>query len=154
MAIKTTEGEAPAPRSVYEIRRENLTGLLSEPGAKTALAIKLGVSQARITHLLKPSGPGARPIHEDQARQIEQIMGLPPRALDHDPNAPPVARGNGDNTALIEESVRAVIAAAAEAHAKLVAEKAAAIVRLVYEHSKPLGYVDPAFVQQLVKLMR
>ena len=31
-------------KTVYDTRRENLKGLLSEPGAKTALAIKLNVT--------------------------------------------------------------------------------------------------------------
>lgn len=149
------QGAAVVSKTVYEIRRENLARLLSEPGAKTALAIKLGVTQARITHLLKPIGSkGSRPIHEDQARQIESIIGLTPRALDQDPEAPASSSPLQVDSRLLEDSVRSVISAAADAHSKLVADKAAAIVRLVYEHSRTLGRVDPAYVAQLVKLMR
>ena len=139
-------------KTVYEIRRENLTRLLAEPGAKTELAIRLGVTQARITHLLKPSGKGARPIHEDQARQIETILGLSPYGLDHEPGAQPARAGN--DLPLLEDAVRAVVATAAQMRATLVADKAAAIVSMVYEHSRAAGKIDPAFVQQLVKLMR
>lgn len=148
MTTRRTE----APKTVYEQRRENLTRLLSEPGAKTALAIKLNATQAHVTHLLKPPGAkSARPIHEDTARAVETAMGLSPGELDREPGAaPPLPQ----NTALLEESVRLVIAVAAESHAKLVADKTAAIVRLVYEHSLSAGTVDPAFVAQLVKLMR
>jgi hypothetical protein len=68
---------------VYETRRENLTRLLREPGAKTQLAARLGASQSHITHLLKPpTAASARAIREETARQIEEIMGLAMGQLD------------------------------------------------------------------------
>lgn len=144
-----------AQKTVYEQRRENLTRLLSQPGAKTALAIKLDTTQAHVTHMLKaPEAKSARPIHEDTARAIETAIGLTPGELDREPGAAAPPSSAPPNSALLEEAVRLVIAVAAESHVKHVADKTAAIVRLVYEHSLPSGTVDPAFVTQLVKLMR
>lgn len=137
--------------AVYEIRRTNLARLLAERGAKTALALKLGCNQTHITHLLsEPSKPGHRQVHEDVARAIEHHIGLTPGSLDREPGASAAPQ----NSALLEEAVRTVIAAAIEAHAKLAADKTAGIVRLVYEHSLAAGRVDASFVAQLVKLMR
>lgn len=142
--------------TVYDVRRKNLTRLLTEKGAKTALAIKLECTQAHITHLLaEPGSRGAREIKEDTARQIELAIGLSPGELDREPGATERRRATPPNDpVLLEEAVRMVLAAAIEAHAKLASDKTAGIVRLVYEHSVLIGRVDPAYVAQLVKLMR
>lgn len=154
MPIQSTGG-AMTDKTVYDIRRENLTRLLSERGAKTQLALRLDTTQAHITHMLKPEGQASRAIHEDKARQIETVLGLPPYALDTPAGGPSPRRpAPVVDEALLEESVRVVILAAAEAHATLVADKTAGIVRMVYDNAKPSGRVDPAFVLQLVKLMR
>lgn len=141
---------------VYEVRRKNLVRRLTERGAKTALAERMECTQGFITHLTtEPGKKGHRQISEDIARQAEVAMLLQPGELDRDPDAvdrrhtPPP-----ENTVLLEEAVRVVIAASIEAHSKMAASKTASVVRLVYEQSLVQGHVDPAFVAQLVKLMR
>lgn len=158
------------PLEIHEIRRLNLIKLLSGRGAKTQLATRLDVQQGYITHLLDdPSNPQHRAIREESARQIEQVMGWEAGKLDIDPDSgtripspstvpapasterrasPPV------DADLLEESVKIVISTATETHANLLAEKTAGMVRIVYEHSRSTGKVDPLFVAQLVKLLR
>lgn len=143
-------------KTVYEARRENLAKLMAHKGAKTQLAERLGTTQAHITHLLKPTGAqSARPIHEETARQIEAAIGLPAGELDkgavYARPAPKLAPVDLD---MLEHSVKAVLAEVAATHAKLTDEKTASAVRLVHDHSLALGHVDPAFVTQLIKLMR
>lgn len=82
-------------------------------------------------------------------------------AIDVPHNAVPAPASTGErravppvNPELLEESVRMVISVASETHSNLLAEKAAGLVRIVYEHSRTTGHVDPGFVAQLVKLMR
>jgi hypothetical protein len=155
------------PLEIHETRRLNLLSRLTEKGARTQLALRLGTNQAHITHLLKPpTAASHRAIREETARQIEDVMGwsmgaldtregeerlVPmPEGIEHTERraAPPV------DPELLEESVRTVISVASETHSNLLAEKAAGLVRIVYEHSRSTGKVDPAFVAQLVKLMR
>lgn len=163
------------PTTVYDTRRENLRRLLYGRGAKTLLAQKLGTNQTHISHMVRdPDKAGARLIHEDKAREIEDALNLEAGALDKggpDPvlrtgdgtvaflqmkpaPAPPPSPADEADLELLEASVRAVITAAADTHSKIVAEKTASIVRLVYAHGKAMGHIDPTFVQQLVKLMR
>lgn len=152
-------------RNIFDIRRANLTRLLAERGAKKALAEKLDATASHVSHMVSPPGsPSSKPIHEEKARQIEELLGLTPRALDTDTaeSAPtfrapaqcamPIPAGVDEQ--LLEDSVRVVIAAAADTHSTLIADKAAQIVRMVYANARLIGHVDPTFVQQLVKLMR
>jgi hypothetical protein len=156
--------------SKYELRRANLTELLKERGARTALALKLGVNPSHVSHLLRsPDQQFARPIHEDTAREIEAALGLDPGRLDRqhagerraiytarpvDETPEPTAPAGPVNEDLLEETVRVVVSVATQTHSKLVADKTATLVRLVYEQSRGTGHVDPAFVQQLIKLIR
>jgi len=72
-------------QDLYTIRRENLGRWVSEKGAKTALAIALGVNPSRVSHMLKAEGPGSRPIMEDTAHEIERALGKSPGAMDRRP---------------------------------------------------------------------
>lgn len=121
---------------VYETRRENLSRLLKEPGAKTQLAARLGASQSHITHLLKPpSAASARAIREETARQIEAIMGLAMGQLDQ----PSVNLSSDHLTTARRE--------AAKGRALMVRDVPAALVeaRNQLVHSRP---VDPALVEE------
>ncbi len=149
MPIQRTAAE----ESIFEVRRQNLLKILETKGARTRLAVQLGCNQSHITHLLQaPGKSGHRQIPEEVARQIEIITGMHEGELDRPPGAPPLLEPC--NPQLLEDAVRAVIATAADSHAKLVADKAAGVVRMVYENSVATGKVDPVFVAQLVRLMR
>jgi len=72
--------------SIYDFRRANLQRLLAERGAKTALAERLGSTQAFVSHLVRdPQKDNARQIHEDVARKIEVALLLQPGELDNPP---------------------------------------------------------------------
>lgn len=166
---------------IYETRRQNLTNLLREPGAKTQLASRLGSSQAHITHLLKPpTAASARAIREETARQIEDIMGLDRGRLDQ-PNANlgaartdaakgralivketqsavlidarnQIAHGAPD-PALLEEAFKQVLEALQQRELQLPADKTAKMARLVYEQGLATGRIDPSLVLSLLSLM-
>jgi hypothetical protein len=164
---------------VYETRRENLSRLLKEPGAKTQLAARLGASQSHITHLLKPpNAASARAIREETARQIEQIMGLANGALDRASSGTDLVVSDGkgrvhlieandaalledsfrvvieaNDAALLEDSFRVVIEALSVRGLQIPPEKAAKMARLVYEQARATGAVDPALVSSLIGLM-
>lgn len=143
----------PTGKSVYDVRRENLNRLLKEQGAKTQLAIRLGVSQARITHLLKdPDSPNARRITTDQARELEQIMGLSSGALDHDQAQPMPPRGGAPDVNTMLAVVRSVTTAQQELGVSLDPETTADLVSAVYDLTRPGELVALPTVKQLVKL--
>lgn len=166
---------------VYETRRENLTKVLQHPGAKTQLATRLGTSQAHITHLLKPpSAASARQIREETARQIEQVIGLEPKALDR-PADFVVNTANGvmvvevkksprrsteaftapganvelplaHQMSLLEAAVAAVVST--EGATGLAPEKMAKLARMVFEHALASGSIDRTYVRNLVDVAR
>jgi hypothetical protein len=166
---------------VYETRRENLTRLLREPGAKTQLAVRLGASQSHITHLLKPpSAASARAIREETARQIEQIMGLAMGQLDQpvkgadvvltDPGGQVTlveaktksisqiySTNSEEDSAirpeLLEQAFRLVLDTLAKHKMQVPSEKAAKLARVVYEQALVTGKADPALVLTLINLM-
>jgi hypothetical protein len=141
---------------VYEFRRRNLTELLKETGAKTALAVKLDMTQPQISHWLRdPKAPTSRPIKEDSARQIERAIGLSPGDLDRDPDAParPPRSATSVNIELLTETTRAVLTEVGAAKGKQMIDKVSDIVSLAYEHAVTRGSVDANYVHQLVKLM-
>lgn len=172
----------PPTLDVYETRRENLSRLLQEPGAKTQLASRMGASQSHITHLLKPpSAASSRAIREETARQIEEIMGLAMGQLDR-PSAnlsdayPEAAKGRTlmvreaqaatltqarnqiahsmqPDPALLEEAFKIVLDALSEQRVQVPSEKAAKMARLVYEQAQVTGKVDPALVLTLINLL-
>lgn len=171
----------PPTLDVYETRRENLSRLLQEPGAKTQLAARLGASQSHITHLLKPpSAASARAIREETARQIEEIMGLAMGQLDK-----PARDSGADFTvldpvhgvmhletkmvhpvkaireqlpqpdpALLEAAFKVVLDALREQRVDVPSEKAAKMARVVYEHALVSGIVDRSLVLTLINLMQ
>lgn len=135
-------------KTVYDARRANLTELLKEKGAKTALALKLGTTQPFISHMLRdPKEKTARPIHEDMARQIERELGLADGALDL-----PFTRG-APNWALIGQALRLVVQVAAALGTPLNADSAARAVRAVYEAAPQMGGVDSAATRALVEAL-
>lgn len=153
---------------VYETRRENLTRLLREPGAKTQLAARLGASQSHITHLLKPpSAQSARAIREETARQIEEIMGLAMGQLDKPMQADMSIRApdgrivlvemkhtqQADPAQVLEEAFRQVLETLSERDLTIPPEKAAKMARVVYEQALVAGKVDPSLVSTLIGLM-
>lgn len=165
---------------VYETRRENLSRLLQQPGAKTQLAARLGASQSHITHLLKPpSAASARAIREETARQIEEIMGLAMGQLDKpvrdsgsdftvlDPVhglmhmdvkrssvRNQITHGSPPDPALLEEAFKIVLDALLSQRVQVPSEKAAKMARLVYEQAQVTGKVDPSLVLTLINLMQ
>ena len=142
--------------TIYDIRRANLIRLLAEPGAKTALAGKLGTTQSHITHMVTTPGKnGAKPIHEDKARQIEAALGLALGELDHDVTRPPeaiAALSPAMDWRMLDDAIQAVIAAIV-AH-DLPANSVAGVARHIYEHGRKASQVDTAFAAQLIKLLK
>jgi hypothetical protein len=135
-------------KTVYDIRRENLTRLLEPQGAKTALAIKLGYSNgSRVTHLLNAT----RPIHEDTARAIENAIGLTPGELDREPGAPPVA-SHIDFDLLIDAVTVAIDYMRSEG---LPADKAKAtrLSKAIYAYAKEAGSINVAAIRPLLKAL-
>lgn len=142
----------PPGKSIYDIRRENLNHLTKEQGAKTQLALRLGVSQARITHLLKAEGPNARRITTDQARELEQIMGLSSGALDRDAAQPMPPRGGAPDMNTMLGVVRLVTTAQQELGVSLDAQTTSDLVSAVYDLTRPGELVPLPVVKSLVKL--
>jgi hypothetical protein len=150
-----TKRAAPSQsrKTVFDLRRENLTRLLDGPGRKTQLAVRLGVSQARISHLLKGGGgPHSRRITTDQARDLESIFGLPAGALDLDPARPEPSRGGAPDKALLLASVRAVTLAATDLGIPLAPDVAADLVSTVADLSKPGAILEQPVVKAMVAL--
>ena len=139
--------------TVYETRRANLARLLEPRGARTQLALRLGVTQSHVSHLLRPPAQKfARAIHEDMARQIETAMGLDPGQLDWPGGRRPAPVAVLDER-LLAASMQAVLAALPPGpNTTERATKAATLVDLVYREARLTGQVDPAHVAQLVRL--
>lgn len=151
---------------IYEIRRRNLARLLTESGAKVALAIKLDVTGAQISHWLRQPGErGSRTIKEDVARRIENVMGLPLGALDKEPSpaskraimtaAPEAKPRNGAvvNHDLMAKTIRTVLLEVQNVKGKPMIDKVAEIATLAYERATDHGELDESYVHTLVKLM-
>jgi hypothetical protein len=137
----------PPTKTVYELRRDNLNRLTEAPGRKTQLAIRLGVSQARVSHLLN----GARRITTDQARELETILGLSSGELDSDQAQPMPPRGGAPDRDLMLAAVRAVGFAATDLGATLPADTIADLVGTVYDLSKPGAILAQPVVKALVQ---
>lgn len=152
---------------IYEIRRRNLARLLTESGAKVALAVKLDLTAAQISHWLRQPGErGARTIKEDAARRIENVMGLPLGALDKEPSpaskraivtppAPEAKPRNGSpvNHDLMAKTIRTVLLEVQNVKGKPMIDKVAEIATLAYERATDHGELDESYVHTLVKLM-
>lgn len=139
--------------SVFELRRQNLARLLKESGAKTALAVKLDMTPAQISHWLRnPKQESARLIHEESARAIEKVIGLAPGELDRDPDTPRPAAQRPVNADLLTETTRFVLSES-RAGKNTPLEKVADIVTLAYAHAVEHGRLDEAYVRQLIRLM-
>lgn len=133
-------------RTVYDARRENLRAKLEGRGAKTALAERLGVTQPFVSHLLRnPNEPTARLIHEDLAKQLEEVLGMRPGELDL-----PFVRGAPD-WALLTEALRLTIEVARAAGMQLDASLAVRAARAAYEASAKLGGIQSDSTRALVQ---
>ena len=136
-------------RSVYETRRDNLRGLMTQWGGPTSLAKKLGhTNGSYIAQLVGPNP--SREISEKVARDMEAKLGLPIGWLDKE--RADVARQVDDET--ISACVRAVAAAIRDAGLSPSPDTYATLVGLAYEHTKLSGRVDEPFIQKLVRLTR
>lgn len=140
--------------SVYDLRRENLALLLDGPGRKTQLAVRMGFSQARVSHLLKEPGTlGSRRITTDQARELEQVLGIPQGALDYDPAQPATPSKAGEaHTQLMRAVVRALTTATSDLGVNLDPEVTSELAGVVYDQSEPGKPMPLPQVKQLVKL--
>lgn len=134
-------------KSVYETRRENLRGLMTQWGGPTSLAKKLGHSNGSYVAQLVGPNP-SREISEKVARDMEAKLGLPLGWLDqeHANNGRPV----DDQT--LAECVRAVAAAIRDANLRPDPDTYATLVGLAYEHTKLTGRVEEPYIQRLVRL--
>jgi hypothetical protein len=134
-------------RSVYDQRRENLRGLMTQWGGPTSLAKKLGHSNGSYVAQLVGPNP-SREISEKVARDMEAKLSLPVGWLDQEHT------GNGrqvDDEAL-SACVRAVAAAIRDAGLNPNPDVYANLVGLAYEHTKLTGRVDETFIIKLVRL--
>lgn len=137
--------------TVYEIRRANLIRLTQEKGAKQALALKLDMTAAQISHWLRaPDRPGARLIHEDSARQIEAALGLAPGELDV-PHG--TKRKREVDPELLALATRTVFEEARDADLGDPA-KLAEVVSLAYNQARVTGVLDREYVRQLLALLK
>jgi transcriptional regulator with XRE-family HTH domain len=141
------------PNTIYETRRRNLQRLTQYLGAKTALALKLGITQAQISHWLREDGAqAARDIKEDSARDIEAAMGLTPGELDWPdgkrPDTAPL------DSKLLAQCTSAVLLEAGKSGLTVPGEKVANLVTLAYAHALAHnGTIDQDYVRQLVQLL-
>lgn len=135
--------------SVYDTRRENLRGLMTQWGGPTSLAKKLGHSNGSYVAQLVGPNP-SREISEKVARDMEGKLGLPIGWLDQE--------HTGKAKAVDEEAlsvcVRAVAAALRDANLRPDPDKYATLVALAYEHAKLKGGVDETFITKLIGLTR
>lgn len=134
-------------KSVYETRRENLRGLMTQWGGPTSLAKKLDHSNGSYVAQLVGPNP-SREISEKVARDMEAKLGLPIGWLDQE------HAGNGRQVddAVITECVRAVAAALRDVGLSPTPENYANLVGLAYEHAKLTGRVDEPFITKLIGL--
>ncbi len=134
-------------KSVYETRRENLRGLMTQWGGPTSLAKKLGHSNGSYVAQLVGPNP-SREISEKVARDMEAKLGLPLGWLDQE------HAGNGRQVdeATLSACVRAVAAAIRDAGLAPSPDVYANLVSLAYEHTKLTGRVDEPFITKLVRL--
>lgn len=134
-------------KSVYEIRRENLRGLMTQWGGPTSLAKKLGHSNG--SYIAQLVGPNpSREISEKVARDMEAKLGLPVGWLDQEHTG--TTRQVDDET--LSACVRAVAAALRDAGRNPSPDVYANLVGLAYEHARLTGRVGEPFIQKLVEL--
>jgi hypothetical protein len=136
-------------KSVYDQRRENLRGLMSQWGGPTSLAKKLGHSNGSYVAQLVGPNP-SREISEKVARDMEAKLGLPIGWLDQE-HAGGVRQVDDEALALC---VRAVAAEIRDAGLKPDPDTYANLVGLAYEHLKLLGRVDEPFIKRIVRLTK
>ena len=136
-------------RSVYDLRRENLSSLKDQWGGPTSLAKKLGHSNG--SYIAQLVGPNpTREISEKVARGIEAKLSMPVGWLDQD-RAPSSARL--DDT-LFAQCVRAVTASIRDAGLSPYPDVYSNLVDLAYEHAKLVKKIDEPFIQKLVRLTK
>lgn len=135
-------------KSVYEIRRDSLRGLVTQWGGPTSLAKKLGHTNG--SYLAQLIGPNpSREISEKVARQIEGKLGLPVGWLDNEHTGKPRV-----DDAALAECVSAVAAALRDANLRPDPDAYGTLVSLVYEHAKLTGRIDEPYITKLIGLTR
>lgn len=136
-------------KSVYDLRRNNLRGLMSQWGGPTSLAKKLG--HANGSYLAQLAGPSpSREISEKVAREMEGKLGLPIGWFD---------QGHAGNGRQVDDEtlaacVRAVAAEIRDAGLNPDPEVYANLVGLAYEHARLTGKVDEPFIKRIVGLTK
>lgn len=135
--------------NVYDTRRENLRGLISQWGGPTSLAKKLG--HANGSYIAQLAGPNpSREVSEKVAREIERKLGLPIAWLDQEHVGTPKHL----NDQALADCVRAVATVLRDAGLRPAPDVYATLVQLTYDHTKLTGQVDEVFIQKLTGLLQ
>ena len=150
--------------TTQDIRRNNLLMLLRDHGSKVALAARLGVSAAYISHLITDKMQHRKLIHEDTARAIEVALRLPDGELDRPgagdvlavnqpyfaPRSVPPAAQPAIDAALLKRTIGAVLAVVDTDDQQRLAD----IVTLAYRHNSAFGDLDDGYVRALADVIK
>lgn len=136
--------------NTYEIRLANLRLLIKQWDTVTALAKKLGHSNA--SYLVQVAGPNPRrKIGERVARDIEETLKLPDGWMDQ-PHA------NADTLHVEDEflhdCIKMVMTCIRDLNLTFDSDKVAKLARFAYKHAKATGAVDKQDVMQLIDIAR
>lgn len=146
---------------VADLRKINLRTLIARYGGPSALAKKLGYSNA--TFISQMIGPKPiRPLSEKTCRKIETALELPPMWMDQDHEAPkglevrePAAPYTVTRTGLDTELLRKVAQAVEDAGIPFAAAKFGDVVTMVYEDAiSKGGAIDPQYVVRVLRLAK
>ena len=140
-------------KTIYTIRRHNLQERLRHDGKKAELARRLGTEPSHVTHLVtEPGGRRqSRLIHEDKARQIEEVMGWEKYALDTDPAVPSMVYGL--DTRVLKDTLVTLSHEVSALGVILNIEQSAEVICAIYGRSRFKKEVDPLFVRALLQDM-
>ena len=160
--INTLTSPILQPLSAQGIRRRNLQRLLRDRGTKVALAVRLGVSGAYITHLITDKQSYQKTIYEDTARAIEVALRLPEGDLDR-PHTGDVQGVSVPHFAPVQPTGQPVVDAAplAQPLSSVLAQvktddqqRLADIVTLAYRHNSAFGALDDDYVVALAQVIK
>lgn len=141
---RTSEPE----RGVYETRRANLRLLVAQYDGPTAFARRCGYrGPSYVSQMLS----GHRDIHEDTARKIEALLGLPARWLDEARHGAELAPAPVDSTVLGATST-ALLALLQQHRIELSDEKLLRVYELAYRDATAKGRVDEDYLRGLLRL--
>lgn len=145
---------------VADLRKINLRTLIARYGGPSALAKKLGYSNA--TFISQMIGPKPiRPLSEKTCRKIETALDLPPLWMDEDHETKalevrePAATYTVTRTGLDTELLRRVAQAIEDAGVPFAAAKFGDVVTMVYEDAiSKGGAIDPQYVVRVLRLAK